>query len=409
MIEVHPSELPSAFGCPQSIRPTSPSIDSDMAMANVGTAVHACLASRANGIDPDFAAAARSAGIGDVHEIESLYDTGVPWLDNLIAAGNLGNMHTRVETPLKMEIERHGLEIRLLGTADLLQLDQAEHRAFVIDWKSGWKDKDFWWQMAAYALLTFEACPWCEKVTAMIGWLRTGEMESFTFTREQHYDMIRDGIASMLRSDGYVTGSQCLTCQRRHDCEARNDVVRTQVSALATINAGDVSKKLTDLTPDERGNLYHRLRIAEQALGSIKAGIRSLVESGESVRVAKDRELELKTTNRKEVKPRESWEYLCDMFGEGIADVTKISKGQLDKAIKNKAKLEGRVQRELLAEVYRDLRHLKAIEDHETKVLSERRVAIEDKTQETTDGRDDSCKVRTESTSQISGNAQGTA
>lgn len=402
---IHPSQLPTMMDCPQSVRIQGTPVDDDMTAANLGSAVHYALAKMARwGDAPGFAGIAKHWGV-DADEVEKLYNVGLPWLTRLIAQGQLGGMHTLVEKTLRREANFPETgRVGIVGTTDLLQLDEAKKRAFVPDWKTGWKDRDYYWQMAGYAALVFWNYAWCDEVTAMIGWLREGQMESYTFTRDEHLPMIQERITQALRSNNYVVGKQCLTCQRRHECDARNQVVRSTMKAM-TPGEGDVVAELLDMDPEERGDWYNRVDITEQACKTMKQAFRKLVEDGEEVDIGNGMMLTLEPQTRREIIPLPAWDYLCDMFGPEVAGMVKIVNGKLDKAIGDKAKADGVTKKQLTKEVYNHLEHLKAIERHESMRLTETRKP----NQEDDDGGILTGELREDSGKGESGGAEGAA
>lgn len=167
-------------------------------------------------------------------------------------------------------------DIELSGHIDVLS--RYPRRAFILDWKSGYLDKNFYHQLAAYAacLILGEGY---DEVVAMVGWLRDEEKETYTFTRPivtAWMDRLRDQVQ---RRGRYTIGSHCQTCPRNHSCPAAIADSRraVQVFSAKDMTSEEIARTLQDLPEAERVQLFRRLRtvlkLGEEARGAFRLNV----------------------------------------------------------------------------------------------------------------------------------------
>lgn len=99
-------------------------------------------------------------------------------------------------------------------------------KAIVLDWKTGKRNIDFF-QMQIFAVQVFKHYPEVQTVATSLVWLKSMEMDTETYTREQSNELWAEiikriqRIQSSLDHDNWPArpSGLCRFCPARHDCD----------------------------------------------------------------------------------------------------------------------------------------------------------------------------------------------
>lgn len=368
--QVRSSGLPLAVLCPASTVKPRVQIDSGSQPALLGTAVHEIMARACQ------------------HELTEVRDLPIDTaalkhrvpVDELTILSHCGlRMWKEVEhdipRPLEVEIG-HTLElstIRVTGHLDLLAYDEAAERVIIIDWKSGWKDSDYFWQMVGYALLAQHYMRArglkVRRVTIMVAWLRTGQWEPLSFDPAELLELSAELEERVRDRSIYAPGEHCGYCKRFHECEARSALARRVIGDIAD-NAFGVD--LSQLEPSEAGALWNKMVMVEKTIKVVREAYRDHLRSGATVATREGWELAEVPGTTKSIKAREAWSILIEACGERLADAITVKKGEVEQIVadgagrgKKKAAKEALIER---------LESAGAIETKQTRTMREVRI-----------------------------------
>ena len=333
------SGLPLFLACGQSAAPVAVPIETEGTEARTGTAVHDVLAAHVNGGEKSAREAAEENAVPEAaDEIELLARYGRQlWLD--LQAAFPAPM---VEKELEVTLGR----LRLVGHTDVLSLagDEAD-TVRVLDWKSGRKARDYFDQLAGYALLGCLGMG-CTRAQVTTAWLREGEAETRTLETpalqaflkrlQAAVDAYLDGRAP------YVVGDQCAHCPRFAECPARAELVDATRRALGDVPAraatGELADNIRQLAAQGRlSMLYAGLQCIEKAAREFRDQLRLELDKG-ALQEPDGRLFYVKETNQRALDPALAWpvarEYLTDAE---LRPAVRLSLSVLEDQVKAKA------------------------------------------------------------------------
>ena len=178
----HPSSLPRIVKCPPSAAhvdgeggPTR--INKSSQPARLGTALHEAMAFYE-----------RHGVARNMDEVAAKHEVPEDELIELFAVAKRGWLAVEALFPqplIEVRMKQQILDgVFLVGTADLLDTSDPDHIQ-LLDWKTGWKQADYWHQLLAYAYMALRLYGNEDStVTARIAWLRSREISEHTFTAE---------------------------------------------------------------------------------------------------------------------------------------------------------------------------------------------------------------------------------
>jgi hypothetical protein len=263
------SAAPLAFRCAGSIRPVKVKIDAINPAASLGSAVHEALRPVAEGLGlqwDDLPGIAGRWGV-ELDELKMLAATGAKLWPEI--AKHFEGAETEVELvhvlqDFGMVLSGHADALRFIGTA-----------ARGLDWKSGRKDRDYSQQMRVYCALVLLLNPWLTEATFTLVWLREGEIENHTMTREGLTTWLAELRSTVVEWDGTYRPDpdSCRHCRRAHECEARTAMVRRDIGVFL-----DEQKVRSDLVPATMLSMYRRAQLVEDAAQRVQALVRAHVD-----------------------------------------------------------------------------------------------------------------------------------
>jgi hypothetical protein len=323
---IRASSLPLVLTCPGALG-EGLRVDPVSESADTGTAAHDLLRSVAEGRGPDY---------GRVPEVAAEYQADPDELRFLLSRGatmwrQLGLGAALTEVPMSAEIAP-GLV--LTGRPDAVVV--AGRHATVLDWKAGFLDRSYREQMLGYAALILHDAPEVEDVTAIVAWLREGEVERHTLTREQ-LPAWSEGVASTVLgwSGTHHPGEHCGYCPRAHDCPARFARAKSDAGALL-----GMSEPL-DLSTASDADLMRLHAISGDAARlaeSVRAALRALVAGGRAV-THDEHALVLAEESRRDVDALRAWPVLEEhgFEADDLAACVVVSASKAEKVVAAKA------------------------------------------------------------------------
>jgi len=225
----------------------------------------------------------------------------------------------------------HG--VRLTGHSDVSCI--AGRRAAVLDWKSGRKtDSDYSDQLKGYGWLVCADHPEVQEVSLSVAWLRTGEIETWTYSRAELDQWARSMARNVARWDGrYRTGEHCRLCPRRWGCDARRAMVQGAVdelvdgSAVAALSADGFAA----LSPADRGDvlaaMLGRLAVLDKLVTDAREVVKQYVAAAGSVPTGDGREVRLVQSERDTLDSEKTLRLLAGRMDLGdMAACCRVSK-----------------------------------------------------------------------------------
>lgn len=325
------SSTPSAFRCPASVRSPHLAIRETGEAADIGSAAHEALRPLAEGGQVQWDA---------LPELCARW--GVPVDDVRILCAQATKLWPDLAPMFPNATTEVELSTRLPGGATL-----TGHIDFVAtigttavggDWKTGRKDSDYAQQMRAYAALLLLDDLTLTAATFVIVWVRDGEVERYTMTREGMHEWLASLTERVLEWGGtYHPGPHCGHCARNHECEAANAMVRRDVSAILDTPA-DMAAALAEMPPAEIVALLRKARMVTDYAGRVTDAVREHVQAHGDI-VTPDGRLTMQVERRRRLRTLEAWPVLeAAGFGdEDMAACVDISASEAESIVAKKA------------------------------------------------------------------------
>ncbi len=290
-----------------------------------GSAVHRAMESIVKGLEPDLDAIAEEFAI-DRDELGRL-----TWYGRK-AWATLRASFPEPEPEAAMTAKDG--DIVITGTTDLRsRMGRVTH---MLDWKSGYVDRDYYHQFAAYAAGEFTENPECEEVVFSGVWLRAQDIETYTFTREDiagWWNLLRYKLA---RPNEFRPGPDCPFCPRSVDCPALIAQVRRDVQMFVS---EDIGALFESATPDQLIAIRRRARLVAEFADSATELIRSRIQQAGPIVGTDGTKLDLVPENgRREIDAALAWPVLqANLSDEEMATVVNVSAAKAEKVLGEKA------------------------------------------------------------------------
>jgi len=327
------SALPLAFKCGGSLRPAEGEvlIDPIEEGGQLGSAVHEALAHLVG-----------TNTLLDVRPLALKYEADPDEVGRLTYYGNLAWQQLRPAFPdpmVEQEVRKTANDWSLSGHIDVLSF--TPEVAALIDWKSAFKESDFYAQIHGYANLLFHVSG-VKVVRCCLVWLRHQSIDTITIEREDTGIWEQSLKQQVLTWDGvYHPGDHCTYCRRFSSCPARIAMARAAIEE----GGGPPLTDLLDVQDIQRhlpavATLYRtgKIAVAKQVLKKIDEMIRAYIEVVGPIRLSDTVELALVEEPRDQIDPLKAWpiitKYLTDVE---FAPAVKIGKTALLDAIALKA------------------------------------------------------------------------
>jgi len=294
--------MPLAHLCPGSVRRPDLPIRAESEPAALGSAAHEVLAR-----------VVESGGAvpwDDVASVAARY--GVPEADLRVLVAQGATLWAAVAPSYPSGVSELSLAadvcdgVTLTGHVDLVSVSGTVARG--ADWKTGRKDGDYEQQMRAYAVLVMLDDPSITECTFTVLWVRDGDAETYTMTRDDVAGWVRRLVARVVEWDGtYYPGEHCAHCPRSHECRAANAAARRDVAALTdSALVARAETALASMTPAEIVDLHAKARLVASYAARVSEAIRAHVRAHGDV-VAADKRLTLETEQRRSVDTLKAW------------------------------------------------------------------------------------------------------
>lgn len=371
LIKLRASAMPTAFKCAGSVQPCALEAEEVNEAAENGTAAHKCLEPLATkgAVEWENIDNVCDELDGNSEEVRMLCSKATKlWSkirDTFPAA--LTEIAVSYELP---ELEVAGL--KLTGHIDVISIVGNQVR--ILDWKTGRIDANYAHQMKAYLAMVILAYPELEGGTATIAWVRSGDVENYTMTRQDALRWVHDFEGRVVNWDGvYRTGDHCVHCRRFHECQAGNALARSYVAAIGDVGIDSVGSQVLTLDPNACIELYHKARYVSQIADKALKAIKGRAEKQGEI-VGKESKLYIETEGRRELDPQKAWGVL-DAHGFTEADFAACIKMPISKVEKRVAELAGKgAGAAAKRDIAQKLELVGAIEIKEVTKLEERRI-----------------------------------
>jgi hypothetical protein len=239
-----------------------------------------------------------------------------------------------------LAVEEEITDGELTGTPDYVGIT-GEDELIILDWKSGYVDRDYSDQLKGYVFLAAKKyCP--DKFTGariITVWLQSRDLYDVEIVTPDQYIAWLERLNEALVSQNFAPGGHCLFCPGQWTCAARTAMVR-QAAEIFIDHA-------TNNLPVNIGQLiaaYPKLQVVEAAIKRVRELIREGVESaGGYVPLADGRVLTLETQERRAIRLRsETLKILQEHFQ--IADAETLVDAFTSVFVINKEKLENEIK-----------------------------------------------------------------
>ncbi len=307
------SSAPRLKNCQAWVNSPLPAVSVPHGVTSVGNEAHLALKTYVdNGMDlrPDVSG-----------EVEPLLENGIA----LLAKLNIPEGAT-IYTELTVGFGE------LTGHLDFCA--ENEHFRIIVDYKAGFKDGDYEWQVRGYAkgMNFFERKP----TKTYIFWLQDGTVQEWKWTPEELDRWYAEYLLPLILSPSptYTIGNWCGYCPIKDSCPGR--IARDQ-GAIAVLGGGmeTIGKELSD--PVRAIALYERLKSIESALEIIRDAFREHLKGG----AISDGTTEyyLLEANVRELDLIKAWGSLVNwgLSKDEIASICKPSISKAEKLVGDKA------------------------------------------------------------------------
>lgn len=271
--EIRASALPMLRNCAASIVPPTTSISwIDDLPARTGTAAHQVIA---HWVREDYPDESVIAGVAGQHEIEDPMELSILSWSGWKCWTEIRHHFPDPQMEIERETTRDG--IRVTGHPDLESIVGTQGR--ILDWKTGWLDTHYKWQLRAYALMMLDRDSSLDSVYACVIRVRDKQLDSWNWRRaemESWWRQVRDWLQ---HADEYSPNAKwCRFCRRALECPARLQVLQSGRS-LAGVTLDKIADgfDLTTLPADEILSLYHAAKDTVAAAETLLDGVRSAV------------------------------------------------------------------------------------------------------------------------------------
>lgn len=371
LIKLRASAMPTAFKCAGSVQPCALEAEEVNEAAENGTATHKCLEPLATkgAVEWENINNVCDELDGDSEEVRMLCSKATKlW-------SKIRDTFPAALTEIAVSYELPALEVaglKLTGHIDVISIVGNQVR--ILDWKTGRLDANYAHQMKAYLAMVILAYPELEGGTATIAWVRSGDVENYTMTRQDALKWVHDFEERVVNWDGvYRTGDHCVHCRRFHECQAGNALARSYVAAIGDVGLDSVESQVLTLDPNACIELYHKARYVSQIADKALKAIKGRAERQGEI-IGKESKLYIETEGRRELDPQKAWGVL-DAHGFTESDFAAVIKMPISKVEKRVGEMAGKgAGAAAKRDIAQKLELAGAIEIKEVTKLEERRI-----------------------------------
>ena len=277
MQTIRASSLPRIMACPASLRAPAVALDTSGDVADLGTAVHAVMADViAGGMEsiPELSFYAKRFDV-DLEDLEFLAWRGLSIWNTFkpLLASDSVTVERHMETPLNAHY-------MLSGHLDVCaELAGANERTLVvIDWKTGFIERDYQAQLMAYALLADRvlADSNAGAVKIVTAWVRTGAWDVLDLGAKDILDFLLRVLEVLSAPSEAFSPSDdhCVYCPRSHECPAQDALIQSAIHSLLPLEYAETS---TLTAREELGVLYEQAQSLKRALENYTEAVKASV------------------------------------------------------------------------------------------------------------------------------------
>lgn len=334
MISVRASRIPILLLCPPSHADGFMQIDTDNELARLGDASHEGAAAYVR--DGSYADAEKLA---DLHRLPDVDE-----LERMLAFVRIAWDAIKVSFPAPIVEQQMAIklsdDVELTGKSDILSL--LGEYVIVGDWKSGYRIKDFFDQLRAYALLASEIYG-KPKWSVTIFWLRdrvkdtkSGTTESLQEFKQRIIDAVRS------RNDQkYRVSDSCEYCPRFFDCPARRALVKQSSSDILGVDGDEIRSMALALARNGEGSLLTEIlagiRCIQKACENFKDQVKAEIDSGGAIPTADGGKFDYQIIEKRILDALKAWPAISSrLTAQEIASCMRLSLSKLSKALSDK-------------------------------------------------------------------------
>ena len=358
------SSLPRIWRCPASIKaPEFPVKDGPVhPVTMTGTLVHKALAAILSGQPaPDMTELCADYPDVDAGEVGWLVSSAMRIWDGL--KEDLGAYVSDVEGYRQTILSpSHALG----GSADV-EAHCNNTTGLIVDWKSGYLERDYMEQLRGYAALwqvvagALSHPMKYERIVLVVAMLRKSETITEIVTDEQTRDWVEELKSRLQDPEETYTSDpgDCTYCPRKAECGFRPLMLADSASALVGLGDGDI------MLAEDLAKLYPKAEALKKALAAYSYALKSALEDeGGPLPVGDGTEMYLQEKTRQEVYLESGWPVLNKRLGfdadepmgavlDALAPHLKVSKTSLLKALTANAPRGGKskLREAILAEL----------------------------------------------------------
>lgn len=325
---IHCSALPRIFACPASAKEAAVKIETTSPEAETGKRVHAAMA--------EIVRKDMTESIPEVQE----EDKRLVW-DGLYLWKKLR------EGFRTLAVEEKLSDGELQGTPDVVGIRE-NGELVVIDWKSGYTDRDYSDQLKGYLWLAAKKhLRFLQENMTFAGgriitvWLQQRDAYDVEEATESELIGWRNRLDDMLKSGHFSPGEHCVFCSGQWTCIARTVMVRQSLAIF-----GEQGTQNLPVSPERLAAAYPAYRVAMAVLKRYHSLTREAVEAAGSISLPDGRILTTEPQEKREIQMSTTTlgilakHFLADT-PEDLLDfmprVFKVIKGELEKKIKEVA------------------------------------------------------------------------
>lgn len=284
---IHCSHLPRLFACPASKKAPGVEIELKSEWSELGTCVHQIVG-------------AMVAADEETPPIKRFVDQ---WQDTVdpkeveYLAWNAAHIWKKFRGEFATVAVEQAFESNVLhGTPDFVGKKESGELV-IIDWKTGWKERDYTDQLMGYATLVTGGCPDLDTRIVTV-WLRSRDSYDVKIVSPAELQAWLDRLDAVLKSETFSPGEHCTFCPMEHECAARMALVR---SAIGTFQAMNDDAQLPAL--QQVIDRYPLYPLAKKALERFHDVAKAMVrQAGGSAKLSDGRVLSIEQSNPVKVK-----------------------------------------------------------------------------------------------------------
>lgn len=245
------------------------------------------------------------------------------------------------EAEVEMEYLDEEFNILLTGHADLLSM-VGTVAARILDWKSGWADREHSNQVRGYAFLLCKRNPAIETVTVHVLNLRRGELDTQEYTREELEAWWRGLAAAVvtMRDTHRPSPEACGFCQRRHECAARAKLLG---QAIVLLDEMREHQSPLAVAPEQLATILEQARMIESFCETVRGLVKeSVVSAGGVISLEDGRELAIEVGEKRQIDFAAAEGVIQAKLGDRWREAVKIVNKDVEKLVGETAPYRGK-------------------------------------------------------------------